>query len=132
MTDNAAGRAPFQDGRTASHKPPDRTPRPPGAHAAPQRPPRARRTKAQIVQLWRQMYGVLEQDHPQSARHVYYRMTDPRLPEPVPKTNEGYVVVQRQLVAMGRSGGAPPSRMGGSATPPAAATASRPSMVLGT
>ncbi len=65
---------------------------------------RRRRTKAQIAQLRRQMYEVLEQDHPQSVRHVFYRMTDPRLPEPVEKSEAGYTTVQRQLVTMRREG----------------------------
>src|SRR5262249_3895542 len=42
---------------------------------------RRRRTKAQVVQLDAQIIEVLAEDHPQSCRHVYYRMTDPRLPE---------------------------------------------------
>jgi hypothetical protein len=40
---------------------------------------RQRRTKAQILQLQTQIYDVLEADYPQSVRHVFYRMTDPRL-----------------------------------------------------
>jgi hypothetical protein len=63
-------------------------------------PRRKRRTKEQIGQLWYQMYRVLEADHPQSVRHVFYRMTDPRLPEPVAKSEGGYTTVQRQLVKM--------------------------------
>ena len=35
-----------------------------------------RRTDAQIAQLDSQIVGVLDDDHPQSVRHVYYRMTD--------------------------------------------------------
>ncbi len=41
---------------------------------------RNRRTSAEITQLEQQLYEVLEADHPQSVRHVFYRMTDPRLP----------------------------------------------------
>ena len=63
---------------------------------------RYRRTKAQIAQLREQILEVLRADHPQSVRHIFYRMTDPRLPEPVPKTDKGYGVVQRQLVQMRR------------------------------
>src|SRR3954447_11309301 len=66
--------------------------------------PRERRTKAQISTLRLQMYEVLESDHPQSIRHVFYRQTDPRLPEPVEKSHKGYVTVQRQLVGMRRQG----------------------------
>ncbi len=65
---------------------------------------RERRTKAQMGQLRHQMYEVLESDHPQSSRHVFYRETDPRLPEPVEKSDRGYVTVQRQLVLMRRQG----------------------------
>src|SRR4051812_49851184 len=68
---------------------------------------RERRTKAQISQLRLQMYEVLAHDHPQSVRHVFYRMTDPRLPEPVEKSERGYVTVQRQLVTMRLSGAIP-------------------------
>jgi hypothetical protein len=46
---------------------------------------RIRRSGAQVAQLDAQIVDVLSGDHPQSVRHVYYRMTDPRLPEPVPK-----------------------------------------------
>ena len=38
---------------------------------------RKRRTKAEIEQLEQQIYEVLAEDHPQSVRHVFYRMTDP-------------------------------------------------------
>ena len=46
-----------------------------------------RRTKAQVEQLERQIFEILESDHPQSVRHVFYRLPDPRLPEPVAKTD---------------------------------------------
>lgn len=63
-----------------------------------------RRTKAQIEQLERQIYQVLASDHPQSVRHVFYRMTDPRLPEPVEKSERGYKQVQHRMVRMRRAG----------------------------
>ena len=63
-----------------------------------------RRTKAQTEQLERQIYEVLASDHPQSVRHVFYRMTDPRLPEPVEKTERGYKQVQHRMVIMRRTG----------------------------
>jgi hypothetical protein len=63
---------------------------------------RARRTQAQIEQLEKQIYAVLLEDHPQSVRHVYYRMTDPRLPEHVEKTEGGYRTVQRRILDMRR------------------------------
>jgi hypothetical protein len=58
---------------------------------------RTRRTKDELEQLDRQMLAILAADHPQSVRHVFYRMTDPTLPESVPKTEKGYKLVQRQL-----------------------------------
>jgi hypothetical protein len=65
---------------------------------------RKRRTKAQIQQLQQQILGVLISDHPQSVRHVFYRMTDPTLPEPVDKTEQGYNQVQYQCTRMRREG----------------------------
>jgi hypothetical protein len=50
---------------------------------------RRRRTGSQIDQLERQIIEILEEDHPQSVRHVFYGLTDPRLPEPVEKTELG-------------------------------------------
>jgi predicted transcriptional regulator len=66
-----------------------------------------RRTAAQVEQLEEQIMDVLDQDHPQSVRHIFYRMTDPRLPEPVEKTERGYVQVQNRLVLMRRNGTVP-------------------------
>jgi hypothetical protein len=67
--------------------------------------PRSRRTKVEIQQLQHQMIEVLEADNPQSVRHMFYRMTDPRLQESVPKDEKlGYGPVQRQLSAMRKSG----------------------------
>ena len=63
-----------------------------------------RRTTAQVEQLERQIFEILEEDNPQSVRHVFYRMTDPRLPEPVEKTEAGYRQVQQRLALMRRSG----------------------------
>ena len=68
---------------------------------------RTRRTKAQIEQLDRQIIEVLAADHPQSVRHVFYRMTDPRLPEPVEKSDRGYRHVQHRCVELRRSGAIP-------------------------
>lgn len=63
-----------------------------------------RRTKAQLDQLDQQIHDVLSVDHPQSVRHVFYRMTDSRLPEPVEKSDRGYELVQRRCVQMRRDG----------------------------
>ena len=60
-----------------------------------------------MEQLERQILDVLEEDHPQSIRHVFYRLTDPRLPEPVDKTELGYRVVQNRLKLMRRAGTVP-------------------------
>src|SRR5215207_631223 len=65
---------------------------------------RRRRTKAQTNQLDRQIIAVLAEDHPQSVRHVFYRMTNPRLPEPVEKSDQGYAQVQDRIVKLRRSG----------------------------
>ena len=64
---------------------------------------RNRRTKDQIDQLDQQIIAVLKEDHPQSVRHVFYRMTDPRLPEPVEKSDRGYRHVQARCVALRKS-----------------------------
>ena len=66
-----------------------------------------RRTAAQVEQLERQIFEILAQDNPQSVRHVFYRMTDPRLAEPVEKTEAGYRQVQQRLALMRRSGHIP-------------------------
>lgn len=63
---------------------------------------RERRTKARVAQLDAQIIAVLKEDHPQSVRHVFYRMTDPRLPEPVEKSDRGYRHVQERCVNLRR------------------------------
>ncbi|MBT6430242.1 MAG: hypothetical protein HOK30_21410, partial [Rhodospirillaceae bacterium] len=63
---------------------------------------RRRRTKAQIGQLREQIFVELRTGHPQSIRHVFYRMTNPRLPEPVEKSEHGYRHVQYQITQMRR------------------------------
>jgi hypothetical protein len=68
---------------------------------------RRRRTNAELEQLDAQILAVLESDHPQSVRHVYYRMTDPRLTVPVEKTENGYDLVQRRVLLLRRSGHLP-------------------------
>ncbi len=64
---------------------------------------RDRRTNSRIEQLDAQILSVLAQDHPQSVRHVFYRMTDPRLPEPVEKSERGYRHVQDRMVKLRRA-----------------------------
>lgn len=68
---------------------------------------RRRRTKGQVEALDRQIVEVLRGDHPQSVRHVLYRMTDPRLAEPVEKSDHGYHQVQARLVKLRRDGAVP-------------------------
>ena len=63
-----------------------------------------RRSKARMDQLRRQLQALLEADHPQSVRQVFFRMTDPGLPEPVARSFGGYITVQRLLVRMRREG----------------------------
>ena len=65
---------------------------------------RTRRTKTQMSQLGLQIMQALQQDRPQSVRHVFYKMTDPRLPEPVEKSERGYTTVQRLMVQLRREG----------------------------
>ncbi|MHB1873053.1 MAG: hypothetical protein ACYCT1_19735 [Steroidobacteraceae bacterium] len=69
--------------------------------------PRERRSAAQLAQLDAQIMAVLRADHPQSVRHVFYRMTDPRLPESVEKSDRGYRHVQARCVALRRNGRLP-------------------------
>jgi len=68
---------------------------------------RRRRTKAQIEQLDHQIIEALNGDHPQSVRHIFYLMTNPRLAEPVEKSDLGYRHVQRRIVDLRRRGGLP-------------------------
>lgn len=68
---------------------------------------RIRRTKGRIDTLDEQILVVLEEDHPQSVRHVFYRMTDPRLAEPVEKSDRGYRHVQDRCVKLRRAGRVP-------------------------
>jgi len=68
---------------------------------------RDRRTKERLELLDMQILTVLREDHPQSVRHVFYRMTDPRLAEPVEKSDRGYRHVQDRCVKLRRSGRIP-------------------------
>lgn len=61
---------------------------------------RTRRTKAEIAQLERQILDVLREDRPQSVRHIFYRLTNPRLPVPIDKSEAGYKQVQHRTVEM--------------------------------
>jgi hypothetical protein len=68
---------------------------------------RVRRTKAAVEQLDEQIIAVLSEDHPQSVRHVFYRMTNPRLAEVVEKSDRGYRHVQDRCVRLRRAGRLP-------------------------
>ena len=68
---------------------------------------RRRSTKAQVEQLDRQIMEVLAEDHPQSVRNVFYRMTDPRLPEQVEKSDRGYNQLQARITKLRREGRLP-------------------------
>jgi hypothetical protein len=68
---------------------------------------RDRRTKARIEQLDMQIVEVLADDYPQSVRHVFYRVTNPRLPEPVEKSDRGYRHVQDRCLKLRRAGVVP-------------------------
>jgi hypothetical protein len=67
----------------------------------PNKTPRFRRTRAEIATLWEAMAEELAEHHPQSVRHVYYRMVVRDL---VAKSEAGYDTVQVQLVKMRRAG----------------------------
>lgn len=68
---------------------------------------RERRTQERLDLLDAQIIAVLQADHPQSVRHVFYRMTDPRLAEPIEKSDRGYRHVQERCVKLRRSGRVP-------------------------
>jgi hypothetical protein len=70
---------------------------------------RERWTNEKLVQLDRQLISVLQQDRPQSVRHLYYRMTNPRLAVHVEKDgdNLGYDRVQRRLKLLRENGTIP-------------------------
>lgn len=64
---------------------------------------RDRRSKNRMETLDAQIMAVLREDHPQSVRHIFYRMTDPRLSEPVEKSDRGYRHVQSRCVVLRRA-----------------------------
>jgi hypothetical protein len=65
---------------------------------------RRRRTNAEIERMREVMLAILDGDHAQSVRHVFYRMTDPRLDCAVEKSESGYRHVQYQLSEMRKQG----------------------------
>ena len=65
---------------------------------------RKRITNADKERLDEQIIEILRADHPQSVRHVFYRLLDPSLEYPLPKTDSAYKQVSRRLVELRRSG----------------------------
>ena len=63
---------------------------------------RDRWPKKDLQQLAAQIISALEASRPQSVRHIFYLMTNPRLPRPVEKTDKGYKRVQRLCVELRR------------------------------
>jgi hypothetical protein len=69
---------------------------------------RVRRTKVQMQELRQMLDDIAERTQPTSVRHIFYQMTNPRLPCAVPKTEkEGYNVVQSNLAIMRKAGQLP-------------------------
>ena len=68
---------------------------------------RRRRTRDQVEQLDTQIMKALQADHPQSIRHTFYLMTNPRLAEPVEKADRGYNQVQDRITKLRRAGRLP-------------------------
>ncbi len=68
---------------------------------------RSRRTHARVSRLDAQIIAALDADNPQSVRHVFYLMTDPRLAEAVEKSDRGYRHVQDRCLKLRRSGAVP-------------------------
>ena len=64
---------------------------------------RVRWSKADLQQLDEQIVSALRKSRPQSVRHIFYLMTNPRLQRPVDKTEHGYERVQRQCVNLRRT-----------------------------
>jgi len=62
---------------------------------------RKRRTKAEMEQLKGGLFAILQDDHPQTVRGVFYQATVRSL---IDKTEADYKAVQRFLTDMRRSG----------------------------
>lgn len=67
-------------------------------------PSRKRWPNSWLEALDDHLLDLLAEDWPQSIRHCFYRMTDPRLPVYVPKTEHGYRRIQRRLTLLRRAG----------------------------
>ena len=64
---------------------------------------RERWTNERLALLDVQIASILREHHPQSARHIFYRMTDPRLAAHVEKTESGYRRVAERVLQLRRS-----------------------------
>ena len=67
---------------------------------------RSRRTKVEMRAICDAIYAVLEEDRPQSVRHVFYQLSE----HPyylVPKAERGYDTIQRKLLDLRMSGQVP-------------------------
>lgn len=73
----------------------------------PAKPKPGRRTKVQMDEFYRQLIKFADPSEPQSVRHVFYRMTDPRLSSAVEKSDKGYRRVQDRLATLRRRGDIP-------------------------
>lgn len=74
-------------------------------------PNRARWPNEWLAVLDAQLLDLLDVDGPLSVRHCFYRLTDPRRPVYVPKTQNGYRRVQRRLTDLRRAGTLPYGRL---------------------
>ena len=64
---------------------------------------RYRRSQAELSMLDARIYTVLSGDHPQSVRHVFYRIVSD-VDAGVDKTEQGYNLVQRRCADLRRRG----------------------------
>jgi hypothetical protein len=69
---------------------------------------RRRRTRSECQLLRDQIASVLQDDHPQSVRHVFHRMTDLRLQAPVEKSDRGEASERAGLLALAAALGGRP------------------------
>ena len=68
---------------------------------------RRRRTKAEVKIIQDAIYDVLEGDHPQTVRHVFYRLCSAPYSLVPKQEKRGYETVQTQLLRMRREGRVP-------------------------
>ena len=66
-----------------------------------------RSTKADLAARDASIIEILQEDHPQSVRRLFYRMTDPSIPGHVEKTESGYRRIHDRAVKLRLSGAIP-------------------------